>query len=99
MLNQEKISVLCTFLKCCVDQADAEGDQDRGPEGTRTAAETAFLEHFGSEEASRIVQKQVDCQTPIRASLHRVVRPSSNHTIRMAAIRLFLRVPSYRVQQ
>lgn len=64
-----------SYVLCGCDQANAEGDQDRGPEGTRTAAETAFLEHFGSEEASRIVQKQVDCQTLIRASLHRIVRP------------------------
>ncbi len=46
------------------EQDDAERKGDKGPEQSRSAVEAAFLEHFGSDEVSQIVQKQVLSQPP-----------------------------------
>ncbi len=40
-------------------QAEAEEKESGGLEVTRTAAEAAFLEHFSSDDVSRMVQNQV----------------------------------------
>jgi len=42
-----------------VGQAEADSNGSPDSINSKSAAEAAFLEHFGSEEVSRIVQKQV----------------------------------------